>query len=181
MKVLYGILRAITTFNQRFGEWLSYLVLVMFVLLFLEVNLRYVFGSPTVWTMELTQMLFGAYAMFSGAYLMAYRGHVNVDIFYTRFPHRVRAGVDAMTSVLFFMFIIVLVTEGSSLAWDSLERFERSQSAWNPPVWPVKLTIPIASALLLLQGTVKLIEDILAVLGFQEPGEGAPNAPKESE
>lgn len=168
MNALRKVLRGVTYFNEWLGRAvLAYFVLVMFLLLFLEVNMRYLFGSPTVWTGELTQMLFGAYAILAGAYIMTQRAHVNVDIFYSRFPKRVRAAVDILTSVLFFAFVLVLVTEGYSMAEDSMSRWETSRSAWNPPVWPVKLAIPVGAGLLLLQGLVKLIHDILILFNLE--------------
>ena len=71
----------------------------------------------------------------------------------------------------------MLLIYGGSLAWDSLARFEHSQSAWNPPLYPVKLMIPLAAILLMLQGLVKLIRDILVLLNIdtdvtQEPQKG---------
>ena len=56
---------------------------------------------------------------------------------------------------------VLLVYYGGSLAWESLSTLEHSQSAWNPPIYPVKLTIPLGAGLLLLQGIAKLIRDIL--------------------
>lgn len=173
MRALLALTRAVTRLNDWLGRWVAYLVLAMFALLFLEVLLRYALRAPTVWTNELAQMLFGAYAVLAGGYLLAHRAHVNVDIVHGQLPRRVRAGVDVLTSVLFFLFVWVLVTQGGSLAWESLESMQRSQSAWNPPVWPVKLTIPIAAVLLLMQGVAKLIHDILAVLGIEAGDENS--------
>lgn len=164
MKALRMLLRGVTRFNEWLGRAvLAYLVLAMFVLLFLEVIMRYGVGAPTVWTAELTQMLFGAYAMLAGAYIMTQNAHANVDIFYAQFPRRVQAAIDVLTSFLFFAFILVLLTEGYSIAADSVSRLETSHSAWNPPVWPVKLTIPVGAGLLFLQGIVNLIHDILVL------------------
>lgn len=166
MRTLLTLTNAVTRLNDWLGRWVAYLVLAMFALLILEVGLRYILRAPTVWTNELAQMLFGAYAVLAGGYLLAHNAHVNVDIIYSRFPRRARAAVDIVTSILLFLFAWVLLTQGGSLAWESLERLEHSQSAWNPPLWPVKLTLPIAAGLLLLQGVVKLIHDILALLGL---------------
>jgi len=172
MTALRLLLRGVTWFNDWLGRAvLAYIVLVIFALLFLEVNMRYLFGAPTVWTGELAQMLFGAYAILSGAYILTQRAHVNVDIFYARFPRRVRAGVDILTSFLFFSFILVLVTEGYSMAEDSVSRWETSRSAWNAPVWPVKVAIPVGAGLLLLQGAVKLIHDILVLFNLDDDRE----------
>jgi TRAP-type mannitol/chloroaromatic compound transport system permease small subunit len=61
-----------------------------------------------------------------------------------------------------------------------METWEHSQSAWNPPIWPAKLMIPVAAALLLLQGIVKLLKDILTVAGVALPADlAAESAPEE--
>jgi TRAP-type mannitol/chloroaromatic compound transport system permease small subunit len=65
----------------------------------------------------------------------------------------------------------VLLWQGASLAYDSIERLETSQSIWNPHVWPVKAAIPLAGLLLLLQGCVRLAADIRVLMGL--PSEDA--------
>jgi len=165
MRFLNKFIRTIDAINDWVGRFLSYFLFAFFVLLFIEVILRYFFNSPTVWANELAQMLFGAYAILGGGYILLTGGHVNVDIVYTRFSAKTRAAVDIVTSTLFFLFCGMLLVYGGSLAWDSLSRFEHSQSAWNPPLYPAKLMIPIAAALLILQGITKLIRDVLILLG----------------
>jgi TRAP-type mannitol/chloroaromatic compound transport system permease small subunit len=136
----------------------------MFALLLMEVIRRYLLNAPTVWANELSQMLFGAYVVLSGGHIMASGGHVNVDILFSRLSRKTQAKLDIFTSLLFFMFCVMMAYYGGSLAWESLATFERSQSAWNPPIYPIKLTIPIGAGLLLLQGIAKLVRDILVVV-----------------
>ncbi|MGQ2910026.1 MAG: TRAP transporter small permease subunit [Aliihoeflea sp.] len=167
MKVLGASAGAVTWLNEWVGRITAHLVLFMFVFLFVEVVLRYFFRAPSNWTGELSQLLFGVYALLGGGYLLINNGHVNVDLIYGRWSRRTRAAVDIATSMLFFVFVIVLLWQGWSLAADSVARWETSQSAWNPPVWPVKVIIPISAALLLLQGLVKLANDILIVAGHE--------------
>jgi len=170
MKALRLFMRSVTRFNERIGMWFSYAVFVLTLLLLADVFMRYFIGRPAVWTAESAQLLFGAYAVLSGGYLMAQGAHVNVDIFYSRFPPRFKAAVDILTSVLTFLFVGTLVYFGSAMAFESVQRLERSGSAWNPPLWPVRLMIPVAAVLLLLQAVVKLLQDILTLLG-SEPDE----------
>ena len=168
MPFLKRFIKTIDAINDRVGKFLSYFLFAFFVLLFIEVILRYFFNSPTVWANELAQMLFGTYAILGGGYILLTGGHVNVDIVYSRFSMQTRAAIDIVTSLLFFLFCGMLLIYGGSLAWDSLSRFEHSQSAWNPPLYPTKLMIPIAAALLILQGITKLIRDFLILLGKDE-------------
>ena len=158
--------KAITTLNRWIGRAAAWLVLPMFVMLIVDVAMRYLVGRPTVWTSELTQLVFGVYAVIGGGYLLTERAHVNVDIIYGRLSAKHKALIDVATSFLFFLFLGVLIWQGASLAWDSIERLETSQSIWNPPVWPIKAAIPIAGVLLLLQGLVRLLADIRVLLGL---------------
>lgn len=160
MSILKAVIRVIDSLNDWVGNFLSYFLFLFFGLLFIEVILRYFFNSPTVWANELAQMLFGAYAILAGGYILRTGGHVNVDILYSRLSRKSRATLDIITSLLFFLFCGMLLVYGGSLAWDSLSRFEHSQSAWNPPLYPAKLMIPVAAGLLMLQGLAKLIRDI---------------------
>jgi TRAP-type mannitol/chloroaromatic compound transport system permease small subunit len=119
----------------------------------------------------MAQLVFGFYAVIGGGYLLAERGHVNVDIFYGRFTRQRKALVDVATSVLFFLFLAVLLYQGSSMAYESTEKLETSQSIWNPWVWPVKVAIPVAGVLLLLQGLVRLWSDIRVLMGLPSDDE----------
>lgn len=164
--LILTIARSITRLNRWVGSILSWLIIPFFLLLILDVMMRYIIGRPLVWTSELAQLLFGVYAILGGGFLLAERGHVSVDIVYSRLSRRRKALVDIATSVLFFTFIGILLWQGWSLALDSMMRLERSNSAWSPPIWPVKLVAPLASLLLLLQGLVQLAGDILVLLGL---------------
>lgn len=169
MSVVLAFMRGVSAVNERVGRFASYFVLAIFALLFAEVLLRYFFRSPTVWTNELGQLLFGAYAVLSGGYLLARGGHVNVDIVYGTFPRRTKAAVDILTSIFFFAFVGILLWQGSIFALESIAKMETSHSAWNPPVWMFKAMIPVGAGLLLLQGLVKLIADVLVALGHDAP------------
>ena len=174
MPFIKRLLKTIDAINDWIGNLLSYFLFAFFALLFIEVILRYFFNSPTVWANELAQMLFGTYAILGGGYILLIGGHVNVDIVYSRFSVKTRAAIDIVTSLLFFLFCGMLFIYGGSLAWDSLSRFEHSQSAWNPPLYPVKLMIPLAAALLILQGITKLIRDCLILIGKDDAARPGP-------
>lgn len=151
----------ISALNHRLGAFfISYLALLMAFILLYEIIARYLFSAPTIWAPELAQLLFGAYVMLSGGYLLAHKGHVNVDLIHNRFSPRGRAAVNLLTSFLFFAFLSVLLLEGWTMARESVAMMETSSSAWNPPIWPLKLTIPLGAALILLQGLADMLVDL---------------------
>lgn len=164
MRTLNLILSFIDNLNDWIGRILAYGSFLMFILVLSEVVRRYFFNAPSVWANELTQLIFGAYVILSGGYILRWGGHVNVDIFYSTLSDRWKALLDIATSIVFFLFCGMLLKYGGELAWESLSTFEHSQSAWNPPLYPFKLCIPIAAVLLILQGLAKLIRDILTLV-----------------
>jgi TRAP-type mannitol/chloroaromatic compound transport system permease small subunit len=164
VNTLNVILKVVDDINDWVGKVLSFGVLFMFALVLIEVIRRYFFNSPTVWGNELTQLTFGVYVVLCGGYILRWGGHVNVDILYGRFSARGKAIVDIITFALFIMFCGMMLAYGGSLAWESVARFEHSQSAWNPPLYPVKLMIPSGAFLLLLQGIAKLVRDVVTVV-----------------
>ena len=158
--------RAVTRLNLWIGKVAAWMIMPIFLLLMADVIMRYVVGSAAIWTAEFAQLIFGAYAVIAGGYLLAERAHVNVDIIYGKFDRSRKAVIDLATSFLFFLFLGVLIWQGVDMAWDSAAKFERSSSIWNPHIWPVKIVIPVAGVLLLLQGLVRVASDIRTLMGL---------------
>ena len=91
---------------------------------------------------------------------------MRVDVFYTKFSPRGKAIADIVTSVFFFIFVGTLLWTSGRFALDAFNPGnvgEVSFTEWGIQYWPVKLTMPIGAALLLLQGVAKLIKDIVIV------------------
>lgn len=165
------IARAITRLNVWVARIAAWLIVPVFFLLMAEVITRYLFGSAAIWTAELAQLIFGVYAVIAGGWLLVERAHVNVDIIYGKFSAVQKARTDLATSFLFFLFVGVLVWQATDMAWESAAKLETSSSIWNPHIWPVKLAIPIAGVLLLLQGLVRVVSDIRTVMGLENDPE----------
>lgn len=163
---MFRIARAITQFNLWLGRWASLAVFAIFALLLADVVMRYLIGRPAIWTAEMAVLIFGVYAIIAGGALHAQRGHVSVDIFYGPMSPRRKALVDIATWPLFAAFVIVLLWQGSSMAAESWQDGERSNSIWRAPLAPTKTFIPIAAGLLLAQGLVRLWRDLRVLRGL---------------
>ncbi|MBN1382790.1 MAG: TRAP transporter small permease subunit [Deltaproteobacteria bacterium] len=166
MRKLLAVLNFIDAMNDWVGRVLWFGIILMTLLVLSEVTRRYVFNAPTVWGNELTQLIFAVYVVLSGGYVLRWGAHVNVDILYSHFSTRNKAYVDIVTSFLFFLFCGMMLIYGGSLAWESISIWERSNSAWRPPLYPFKMMIPLGAMLLLLQGAAKLVRDILTAAGL---------------
>jgi len=161
-------LHVIDNISDWSGKLVSFLIVFMIGLISYEVVLRYIFNAPTIWSHETSLFLYGAYAILAGAYTLRHRWHVNMDIVYARLSQRQRAIVDLLTSALFFVFCIVLLWHGGQFALRSLQLLETTTTPWDPPLYPLKLTIPVAAFLLLLQGLAKFIRDLIIAITGKE-------------
>jgi len=158
----------IDNLNNWVGKILSLLIYPIVLVLVYEVVMRYVFVRPTTWAHETSCFLYGAHFMLGGAYALRWGAFVNVEVLYNRFPPRKRAIVDLFTWILFYIFCGVLLWKSVPWAWASVRVLEYSQSCWGPPIWPIKLTIPVGAALMLLQGLTKTIKDFYTVVTGRE-------------
>jgi len=149
--------------NVKAGEYVAWWSLMAVFVYYYEVIARFVFNSPTNWVHESMFLMFGMQYMLSGAYAYREDQHVRVDVIYAKFSPRGKAIADIITSVFFFIFIGTMLVTGYRFAGDAVNFGEHSFTEWGIQYWPVKLTIPIGAALLLLQGISKLIKDILFI------------------
>lgn len=165
-KKLSSVLHSIDMISSWTGKVLAFVALIIAVIIFYGVIMRYVFNSSPVWAHDLTLFMFTAYMLLLGAYTLYHRFHVNMDLLYSRFSPRKKAVMDVITFTCFCFVCILLIWKGSEHAGTSLMVQERLSSAWRPYIYPVKLCIPLATFLLLLQGVAKFIRDLfLAVKG----------------
>ncbi|MBA7476916.1 hypothetical protein ES707_12312 [subsurface metagenome] len=156
---LRSVLSVIDNMSEWSGKTVAWLLVPIIIVLLYETTGRYAFDSPTMWAHETTQMLFGAMFILGIAWVHRHGEHVNMDIIFDRFPVRMQGIVDMFTSIFFFIICVAMVLKGGELAWVSLLNLERSFTPWHPPIYPLKLVIPIAGLLLLLQGVAKFIRD----------------------
>lgn len=154
-----SFLSTVATISSWSGKIFSFLAVAVMVLIAFEVVARYAFKSPTIWAGEATTYLSGVYYIMGGAYTLLLRGHVKVDMLYDRLATRTKAIVDLVTFPLFFLFFSVLLWTSFENAWASTSIRETTGTSWSPPIYPIKITIPIAAFLILLQGVAKFIGD----------------------
>jgi TRAP-type mannitol/chloroaromatic compound transport system permease small subunit len=150
--------------NEWLGKAASYLLVAMMGTICYEVVVRYFFGRPTTWSLELNTYLLCYYCMLGGGFTLLRDGHVSVDIVYGRFSTKTKAILSCVTSIFFFMFAVVLLWTGVDLAYDAFRYQETSGSILDWPLFPSKVLVPVGAALLLLQGIVKFINDLVTAI-----------------
>jgi TRAP-type mannitol/chloroaromatic compound transport system permease small subunit len=151
---------AIDALNRAVGVVGGFSVCLVTLAVIYEVVARTTFGSPTQWANETTVYLSAMTYLLAGGYVLLNRGHVRIDVLYGAFTPRTRTRLDAVTFVFFVLYAGTLVWVGAQMGWMSLQQNETTGTPWNPYIWPVKLAIPAAGLLLLLQGVADLLRDL---------------------
>ena len=147
------------------GKAFAWLIVGLMLVVCIEVFKRYILNAPTAWIFDLNNMLYGTLFMMCGAYTLAQNGHVRGDFLYGRFKPRTQAWLDLSLYLLFFIpGILALIYAGYGFADDAWRIGERSNvTADGPPVYPFKIVIPIAGALVLLQGLAEIVRCIVCL------------------
>jgi len=158
-------LHTIDSISTWVGKAAAWLIIVLMAVVCIEVFKRYILNAPTAWIFDLNNMLYGSLFMLCGAYALAQNAHVRGDFLYSSMRPRTQATLDlVLYFVFFFPGIGALLYAGIEYAGDSWRIGEHSNvTADGPPVYPYKTVIPIAGALVLLQGVAEVTRCIVCL------------------
>lgn len=158
------ILSVIDAISIWSGNLVSAINPIVVALVVYEIVRRFVFNAPTIWANEATVYLSALAYLLGGAYSHYYKAHVRVDILYAKCPPRTRALLDVVTFFFTFLYLGALIWIGSVYAWESIKVLEKTGSPWNPPVYPLKIAIPLGATLLLLQSVANFVRDLTLII-----------------
>ena len=144
------------------GKAFAWLIVALTFVVSIEVFKRYILNAPTAWIFDFNNMLYGTLFMMCGAYTLAQAGHVRADFIYIYMRPRGQAALDLALYLLFFMpCMLGLIYAGGGYALDSWRIGEHSTvTAEGPPVYQFKAVIPLAGALVMLQGLAEILRCI---------------------
>lgn len=147
------------------GKAFAWCILLLTFAIGYEVFSRYAFGRPTTWAFDVSYILYGTLFMMAGAYTLSRNGHVRGDFLYRKLPPRRQAAMDLVLYVLFyFPGMIALIYSGWGFFTLSYLINERSGfSPSGPVIWPFKGLIPLAGALMVLQGIAEVVRCMICL------------------
>lgn len=170
MTLLKDFVKAVDAISEKTGRVIRWIAVPMIMALIYEVFARYVFHSPTIWSYEITYMIYGTHFIMGAAYTLKIKGHIRIDLVYMKFTPRWRALIDVIGYlVIFFPVMIVLIFASFDMAKEAYQIQEVSQfSPWQPVLWPFKSMLFIGFSLLLLQGVAEFIRSTSMVIWEEE-------------
>ena len=162
MNKVLAFAAAVDRVNTAIGNKTALLIIPMVAALVYEVTARYVFHRPTIWSYDVTYMLYSVHFLIGTSLTLKLKGHIRIDLFYGRFPAKWQALIDLVEYVfLFSPVMMVLIYFGYLFAAESLASGEQSSfTSWSPQLWPLKMIIVLSFVLLFLQGLAELCRTI---------------------
>lgn len=156
--------------NHNVGVSIRWFALLMVLIQFMVVIMRYALGFSSIAVNESVLYLHSALFMLGAGYTLLIDGHVRVDIFYAKLAPRRQAIID------FFGHFALLIPSMLALlywSWPSV------YSAWKikegaisvggiPATWVMKLLIPAFCVLLLVQSLACLLRNILTLISTEK-------------
>ncbi|MBC2733937.1 MAG: TRAP transporter small permease subunit [Desulfobacteraceae bacterium] len=150
---MYKLCLSIDKLNELIGKVSSWAIMLLAIVVVFEVIMRYFFNSPTIYSFELTLMIYGFHFMIPAAYTLLHDSHVSIDIVHNLFSKKNKLIIDIIGYIVFFFpFTGILLYQGTKFSAMSWVQLERSGSVWRPPLYYIKTVLPLTMLLLLLQG-----------------------------
>ena len=165
MKILQ-LLAGLSTLTCVIVRPLRWLALIMVLLTFAIVILRYALNSGGILLQESVMYLHGTLFMLAIALGVGDNTHVRVDILYSRRSPEQQAWIDLVGHILFLLPVAGVMIWVSlpyvSNSWQILEG--SSEVGGIPGVFLLKTLIPLTGALLFCQGIAGVAAILLAKL-----------------
>lgn len=172
MKSLLWVADAIDWLSEKIGQVTIWLVLVMILVGFMNVVLRYAgswFGINLTsnLSVEAQWYMFSLVFLFVAAFALKRDQHVRVDVVYGTRSERTKAWINLVGGLFLLLpFCTLIVYMSLPYVSASIRVMESSSDPGGLPRWPIKLMIPIAFGLLTLQGVAMVIRAAGTLAGY---------------
>src|SRR5678816_849043 len=167
---MHALLRAsgvIDRMNERIGRSVAWLGLAAVIVCTGNAVARYALNIGSNAWLELQWYFNSAVFLLIAAYALRRNEHVRIDVINGRLSPRTQAWIDILGSLFMLLPTVIII---GWYSWPSLvNSFEIQEYSSDPGGlirWPVRLLIPVAFALLGLQGVSELIKRVAFLKGL---------------
>ncbi|MGA6925510.1 MAG: TRAP transporter small permease subunit [Desulfosarcina sp.] len=169
VNLLKGLCKVIDRLNEVVGRLVSWVTLLLVLVVFVDVVMRYLFKISFVFTQELEWHLFAFIFLIGAGYTLLHDGHVRVDIIYQRLGLKGRAWINLLGVIFFLIPACYLVINTSwKFVGNSFSMMEGSPDPGGIPYrYIVKGTMTVGYVLLLLQGLSLGFHSLLQIMGLE--------------
>ena len=175
MRKLLALAHWTDRLNRRIARAVAWLLLAMVLIGAFNAVARYCerdlgLSLSSNALLELQWYLFSLVFLLGAPHALRCGDHVRVDVLYGGLPERGRWWIDLLGGLLFLVpFCGFSIWISFDFVADSWAEREMSNDPGGLPRWPLKAVVPLAFALLLLQGCAEIVKRA-ALLAGVAPG-----------
>lgn len=137
-------------FIKAVGDAASLIILLIMGLVAYEVVSRYAFNAPTAWAWLINKQLFGLFVLIAGSYALVHESHIRIEMFNDRFPLGMKAVIRWLSLAAALCFLGSLLWKSAAMGLEAWETREVAMGVFKLPLYPLKMFMPIATALFIL-------------------------------
>ena len=142
--------------NCAIGKRVASLTLLMVLVTFVIVVLRYGFNLGWIWLQEAVTWMHAAVFLLAAAYTFSEDAHVRVDVFYRNWSQRTKNKVNLIGNVFCLCPIALLLLIGSLdyvfASWEMQESSREAGGLAYPWIPLLKTLLPLAGLMLFSRG-----------------------------
>ncbi|MET4808165.1 TRAP transporter small permease subunit [Limibacillus sp. MBR-115] len=147
------------------GRINAWVILLMVLLVFGNVALRYLFSMGWVALHQLEWHLMPPLVLIGMSYALRHDEHVRVDIFYARYSPTTRQVVNVFSGLIAVIISVGIIHFTLPWWWQSFSSFEGSYEAGGLPyLFVLKAFIPIGFALMTIQASASIILSMVSLI-----------------
>ena len=153
------VVQGLEAINQFIGQTIAWATLLMVLMTFMVVVMRYAFSMTFIAIDESVVYLHALVFLLGAAYTLQKDEHVRVDVFYRGFSLKTRVWIDFIGTLVFLIpvcvYIFVMSYDYVSLSWRISET--STEAGGLPLVYLLKSLLLVMPALMLIQGLAWLL------------------------
>lgn len=163
--MLSHITRTIDKTNAFIGKTVAYGTLLMALIMFAVVVLRYGFDLGWIAMQESITYLHAAVFLLASAYTYQQNGHVRVDVFYRRYSPKTKHIIDLLGCLFLMLPVAVYIAiTCSPYVVQSWQLWESSREPGGLPfIYVLKSLMLIFAIMMILQAISEIIKHILSL------------------
>jgi TRAP-type transport system small permease protein len=167
------------TFFDRILDLTSYLSMVMIffstISLCVHVVMRYVYGRPQNWTIDISCIILLYITMFAAAWVQRFEGHVSIDFIFAYLNKKSQIKLHIFNSIVCVICFALVTFFGFKETLTAYQMGLVAGMPLEPPKWILTVSIPIGFLLLMIQ-FLRRIRSLAKTLDSADQETGSPVA-----
>lgn len=161
------IVSGLDSFSEWVGRSIAWLTLLMVLVTFVVVVMRYVLNVGNIQLQESMIYMHSFIFLLGAGYTLKHDGHVRVDIFYRPLGERGKAIINILGTLFLLLPVSIFIFW---ISWDyvafSWHTFEGSQEAGGiEALYLLKTSLLVMPLLMILQGIAELLRNLMVLTG----------------